>query len=212
MIDKSMSVLDAVANGATTLAVVVEQTGLNRATAHRLASALVDHGVLRRDAEVHFLLGFRLWSLGQMVHGAADLAGIGQPILDGLRDLTGESAQLYVPDGSERLCIAVAESGHGLRTIVPVGTRLPLDRGSGGAVLRGVCSEAGWLASVAEREAGVASVSAAVRSPSHEIVAAVSVSGPIDRLSSDPGRRHGVDVLGAASHLERQLAEGRASP
>lgn len=203
-----MAVLDAVAAGSTSLSELVEATGLNRATVHRLAVALVGHGMLRRDAESRFLLGYRLWSLGQLVGGAADLAASAQPILNELRDLTGESAQLFVSDGAERLCIAVAESGHGLRTIVAIGSRLPLDLGSGGAALRGEPSSEGWVASVGEREAGVASVSAKVHGPSGEILAAISVSGPIDRLSTDPGGRHGPDVVQAANQLASVLSRG----
>ncbi len=38
----------------------------------------------------------------------------------------------------------------------------------------------GWAQSVAEREAGVASVSAPVRDGTGQVIAAVSVSGPVD--------------------------------
>jgi DNA-binding IclR family transcriptional regulator len=47
----------------------------------------------------------------------------------------------------------------------------------------------GWAQSVAQREAGVASVSAPVRSPAGQVVAAISISGPIDRLGRTPGQR-----------------------
>ena len=56
----------------------------------------------------------------------------------------------------------------------------------------------GWAQSVAEREPGVASVSAPVRASSGRVVAAVSVSGPIERLTRQPGRMHAAAVLGAA--------------
>ena len=39
----------------------------------------------------------------------------------------------------------------------------------------------GWAQSVAERESGVASVSAPVRDAAGTVVAAVSVSGPVER-------------------------------
>jgi hypothetical protein len=42
--------------------------------------------------------------------------------------------------------------------------------------------------SIGEREAGVASVSAPVRGPNNRVVAAVSVSGPLERLGRQPGR------------------------
>ena len=58
----------------------------------------------------------------------------------------------------------------------------------------------GWAQSVGEREAGVASVSAPVRGPGGRVVAAVSVSGPIERLTRQPGRLHAQAVVAAAAN------------
>ena len=63
----------------------------------------------------------------------------------------------------------------------------------------------GWAQSVGEREQGVASVSAAVRSPLGKVVAAVSVSGPVERLSRQPGKQHAPAVLAAAERLSQGL-------
>jgi DNA-binding IclR family transcriptional regulator len=71
-------------------------------------------------------------------------------------------------------------------------------------VLAGV-RRRGWAQSVGEREAGVASVSAPVRGPGGKIVAAVSVSGPLERLTRTPGRLHAPAVLGAANALTEAL-------
>jgi DNA-binding IclR family transcriptional regulator len=60
--------------------------------------------------------------------------------------------------------------------------------------------------SVEEREAGVASVSAAVRDRHGDIVAAVSVSGPVERLSRHPGRTFGARVVDAARSIDSALA------
>lgn len=209
VIDKSMLVLDAIAAGSRTLADLVASTGLSRATAHRLAAALEVHGLVRRADDGSYALGSRLWVLGQQVEGPAALADLGQPLLDELRDQTGESSQLFVVDGGMRLCVAAAESSHGLRTIVPIGSRLPLDLGSGGAALRGDAEGGAWVESVGEREAGVASVSAPVLGADGDVVAAVSVSGPIDRLSTNPGTRHGAAVVEAAARLGDQLVSSR---
>jgi DNA-binding IclR family transcriptional regulator len=59
----------------------------------------------------------------------------------------------------------------------------------------------GWAQSVGEREPGVASVSAPVRSPSGRVIAAVSISGPIERLSRQPGRLHAATVVAGANKL-----------
>jgi DNA-binding IclR family transcriptional regulator len=84
-----------------------------------------------------------------------------------------------------------------------MGASLSLDQGSAGRVLRADAVPDGWLATVEEREAGVASVSAPVRAADHRVVAAVSVSGPIERTTRDPGGRYGGDVAAAAVAIER---------
>ncbi len=84
-----------------------------------------------------------------------------------------------------------------------------LHRGLQGArftatILSGV-RRRGWAQSVGEREPGVASVSAPVRGPSGRVVAAISVSGPLERLSRQPGRLHAAAVTPAAGRLTEVL-------
>jgi DNA-binding IclR family transcriptional regulator len=64
----------------------------------------------------------------------------------------------------------------------------------------------GWAASVAEREAGVASVSAPVLRDG-VLLAALCVSGPVSRLGQSPGRKLSAAVVAAATDLSRQLTE-----
>ncbi len=63
----------------------------------------------------------------------------------------------------------------------------------------------GWAQSVGEREPGVASVSAPVRAPSGKVIASVSVSGPMERLTRQPGRMHAPAVMAAAERLSEAL-------
>jgi DNA-binding IclR family transcriptional regulator len=207
VLDKAMVVLGALEAGPRSLAELVGATGLSRATAHRLAVALEAHGFVRRDDDGRFVLGLRLIALG---HAAAEAVPgwlDARPALAWLQERTGESVQLFVRDGDVRVCVESLEAPHELRTIVPVGARLPLDRGSAGRVL--VAGAAGgpgaWVQSVAERQPGVASVSAPVVDATGRVVAAVSVSGPIDRTSRAPGRRYGDAVAQAAARISRSL-------
>jgi DNA-binding IclR family transcriptional regulator len=124
------------------------------------------------------------------------------PHLETLRDATGESVQLFVREGNQRRCIAGLESLYGLRTIVRVGSVLALDAGSAGAVLRGDGS--GWKQSVEEREKGVASVSAPVVVDGR-VIAAISVSGPIDRTTRSPGKNYADAVVAAATGIRDAL-------
>ena len=172
----------------------------------RLATALEDHGLLRRTADGRFALGLHLVALGRAAAEQFPLAEAARPALESLRAATGESVQLYVVDGAARVCVAALESPHGLRTIVPVGAALPLDRGSAGRVLTGESGRHGWVQTVEEREPGVASVSAPVLGPDGAVVAAVSVSGPIDRMGRAPGRTFGSAVAVAAAEVGEAVA------
>jgi DNA-binding IclR family transcriptional regulator len=204
LLDRALAVLQACEEGPASLAELVDRTGLARATAHRLASALEDNGLLQRG-DGRWALGPTLARLGAAAASGPPLAVTARPALEALRDATGESVQLYVRRADERLCIVSLESPHSLRTIVPVGAALPIDRGSAGRVLREATT--GWVETVEERERGVASVSAAVRDhrPGADgvVVAAVSVSGPVERTTRQPGRRYGRLVADAAVRIEQ---------
>lgn len=198
VLDKAVAVLTALEDGPLSLAVLVEATALPRPTAYRLARALEVHGLVRRDGEGRFGLGLRLAGLGRAAMEGLPLAEASRPALERLRDQTGESVQLFVRDGDVRVCVLSLESPHGLRTIVPLGARLPLDLGSGGRVLTGRADGRGWVDSAEEREPGVASVSAPVFDGEGAVLAAVSVSGPIQRTTRTPGKRYGPAVVAAA--------------
>jgi DNA-binding IclR family transcriptional regulator len=205
VLDKSVLVMRSVAAGPKTLTELQAATGMPRATAHRLAAALVVHGMLRRDAEGRFDLGLDLAALGRVAASRFPLAALALPALRALRDDTGESVQLFVVDGDQRRCVVSLQSPHGLQWIVPEGVLFPLDRGSAGRVLSGEHTSTRWVESIEEREAGVASVSAAVRDVDGAIVAAVSVSGPVERLSRQPGERWGAAVEAAARRISDAL-------
>jgi DNA-binding IclR family transcriptional regulator len=220
-----VAVLQAVAEDPCGLAELCNRTGLPRATAHRLAVGLEVHRLLRRGSDGRWRPGT---ALSELAGGSTDpLLDAASSILPKLRDITGESVQLYRRDGVQRVCVSTAEPPSGLRDTVPIGSRLPMTAGSGAKVLaawsdphtqRTILNDAvygertllevrrrGWAQSVAEREPGVASVSAPVRDSSGAVVAAVSVSGPIERIGRKPGARWAADLLAAADALQERL-------
>ncbi len=207
VLDKAVAILAALQREPLSLAALVDSTGMPRATTHRLAVALERHGLVDRDGSGRFQLGSRLVELAKAAaterHRLVEAA---RPALVILRDSTGESAQLYVPQDEVRICLLSLESPHSLRTIVPVGAALPMDRGSAAKVLRGETGvlRRGWAESVEERERGVASVSAPVLVDGN-LVAAVSVSGPLERTTRQPGRRYAAAVVAAARAVERAM-------
>lgn len=220
VLDKAVVILSACADGAS-LAELVERTKLPRATAHRLAQALEIHRLLVRDAQGRWRPGPRL---GELANAAPDiLLTAAEPMLAALRDATGESAQLYLRRADERLCVAAAQRPRGLQNLVPVGSVLPMTAGSAAQVLLAweppeaylpllprcrftgktlaEVRRRGWAQSVAEREAGVASVSAPVRDRNGRVIAAISVSGPIERMTRRPGEKFAMAVIRAGQRL-----------
>ncbi len=217
VLDRAIGLLDLVAEGPASLRELAQASGLPRATAHRLLVALEAHGLVARDPAGRFRLGPRLAELGLRARGDIDLAAVAAPVLAALHARTGESVQLYVRSGDRRLCVAARDAGAGLRDSVPVGSLLPLDAGSGGKVLLAWSDDGdrfpavapaelaavrrrGWAASTAEREPGVASVSAPVLSGGR-LLAALCVSGPVSRIGQAPGRRLAPAVMAAAADL-----------
>jgi DNA-binding IclR family transcriptional regulator len=229
VLDRCVSLLGLLAGGPRSLRWLAEASGLPRPTAHRLLVALESHRLVTRDGSGLFRLGPRLVELAVMAGPEFDLARLAGPVLARLHEATGESVQLYVRSGSQRLCIAAHDAGTGLRDSVPIGALLPLAAGSGGKVLLAWAADGldfgiteselagvrrqGWAASVAEREPGVASVSApvfasppdAAQSPDSQSagppLAALCVSGPVSRLGPAPGRKLSAQVAAAAAEL-----------
>jgi DNA-binding IclR family transcriptional regulator len=225
VLDKAVGVLHTIAESPCGLAELCDRTGLPRATAHRLAAGLEVHRLLARDGDGRWRLGP---AVSELAAQASDpLLAASATVLPRLRDISGESVQLYRRDGTWRICIAAVEPPAGLRDTVPVGARLPMTAGSGAKVLLAYSDDAtrqavlptakfsdralaevrrrGWAQSAAEREPGVASVSAPVRDARGTVIAAISVSGPIDRMGRRPGARWAADLLAAADALTRRL-------
>ncbi len=225
VLDKAVGVLHAVAQSPCGLVDLCERTDLPRATAHRLAVGLEVHRLLARDDAGQWHLGPAVTELAG--HVRDPLLSAGAAVLPRLRELTGESVQLYRREGTARICIAALEPPAGLRDTVPVGARLPMNAGSGAKVLLAYADTAtqqavlpsatftdrtlaevrkrGWAQSAAEREPGVASVSAPVRDGRGAVIAAVSVSGPIDRMGRRPGAKWADDLVAAADALTRRF-------
>ena len=230
VLDKAVNILAALESGAHSLAELVAVTGIARPTAHRLAVALEHHRLVTRDLTGRFILGKRNGELAAAA-GEDRLLAAAAPALAALRDATGESAQLYKRQGDLRVCVAVAERLSGLRDSVPVGAALTMQAGSAAQVLLAwedsekihralgkarftaahlaAVRRRGWAQSVGEREAGVASVSAPVRGPNNKVIAAVGISGPIERLGRQPGRLHAAAVVATAAKLSEYLAKNQ---
>ena len=226
VLDKTVKILDALESGPATLGQLVNETGLARPTAHRLAIALERHRFVIRDQHGRFVLGSRFAELAAAA-GEDRLLTASGPILQTLLDRTGESAQIYRRQGDQRVCIAAVERASGLRDSIPVGALLSMEAGSAAQILLAwddserlhqglrhakftaaklaAVRKRGWAESVNEREDGVCSISAPIRNPSGQVIAAISISGPTGRMGTTPGRRYAPLVMAAGKYLTEAL-------
>ena len=202
----------AATNRPSSLSDLCEETGLPRATAHRLATALEAHRILTRTADGR-------WTAGPALPGNRDhLIEAATPIMEQLLETTGESIQLYQHTGDTRTCIASKEPSHGLHNVVPAGRQLPLNSGSAARIIAAFedieipdalysqvdvdkARELGYSESIEEREAGLASISAPVLNAAGTLMAVLSISGSAERFRPSPADKYATLLSDAAQRL-----------
>lgn len=224
VLDRALLILGIVARRPHSLSELCETTGLPRATAHRIAVALEKHRMVTRLDDGQWTAGPALAELAPKSSARLDEAA--EFVLPNLVQRTGESVQLYKLSGNERICVATAEPRLGLRDTVPVGSRMTLAAGSAAKVLvayappafqNSVLEHSVYSAadldkvrmarvaeSVGEREPVLASASVPVRDATG-VIAALSISGPIDRMGPSPAALHREALQAAAAELEAHL-------
>ncbi|EMY32894.1 IclR family transcriptional regulator [Arthrobacter crystallopoietes BAB-32] len=202
MLARIAAILDAVEGSAASASELARRSGLSVSTAHRLALSLVEYGFLRRTQGGDFQLGHRF------VRTALENAAL--PVLTRLRDETGETAQLWLRRGDDRICALSVDSQQELKATLPVGARVALPAGSSGGILARVpealeeLERHGWVESVAKRTPGLGSVSVPVESGG-QLIAAVCLAVPLTRVQASPGKDFGEQVRAAAERIGSEL-------
>ena len=116
------------------LAEIRTATGLPVSTAQRLVANLVEAGFLDRRGD-RFRVGVRMAYWAAPAAQGVELLEVVQPVLRHLRDETGETAVFFRANRGFRICVAVAETRHGLRRAIEIGDVTPVHVGSSGRVL-----------------------------------------------------------------------------
>lgn len=191
--------------------------------------------VVRDEATEKYRLGLRILELSANLHRSDDPAILLLPEMEKLRDRLAETVTLYVRDRTERVRIQAVQSTQAIRRVAPVGARLPLAVGASSKVLlafsemslrASVLSDSSWPAtvdreqyikqlddimtagyatSIEEREPGAAAVAAPVFNRAGKLVAALSVSGPSNRLTLEAMWEHAPAIIEAAKRMGSML-------
>jgi DNA-binding IclR family transcriptional regulator len=138
-VERAIALLDCLADADASIGVrdLARRLGISPAAVHRLLATFRASNIVRQDP------GTRGYALGWGVLRFADAVLRRTHIIDGsasvarrLRDLSQETVTIYVPDGSDRICVYELESAQDVRRHVGLGTRVPLAAGcSGRAIL-----------------------------------------------------------------------------
>lgn len=135
VVEKVRRILDCFSSSGPLLraAEVHRATGLPSTTCARLLKALVHEDILERHGD-QFRIGLRVFGWTASAAEGSELVTAARPVLDDLRDATGETCCLFVRYGGVRMCVAVAESDQAVIHRLAVGQVRPLHAGASGKV------------------------------------------------------------------------------
>lgn len=187
--------------------------------------------LLRNEATDKYSLGIRIWELSTHLPTLDEPAALLLPAMERLRDRLGETVSLYLRDDLERVRIQAVQSRQAIRRVAQIGARLPLSVGASSKVLAAYAphevqvrlladaswpeavdrslyleqlkeiTRCGYATSFEEREPGAAAVAVPIVGRSGKVVAALSLSGPVSRLSRETLEQYAVILSENAAEM-----------
>jgi DNA-binding IclR family transcriptional regulator len=204
-----------------TFSSLVDELGLAKSTTSRLLQALERSRLVHRDRSGAFRPGALFSLHAARPSALHDLSELARPTMEHLSELSRETVNLAVPRGGQLVSIDQVDSRYLVGATNWVGVDVPAHCTASGKVLyaygalplptghlerrtphspvdRAQFEHAlvevrrrGWAASLDELELGLTAVAAPVRAVDGSVVAAVSVSGPTNRIND-----YGITKLG----------------
>ncbi len=191
--------------------------GLAKSSTHRLASTLLEAGMLEQNAETgKYRLGLTVFELGSLARRKMDIYTQAKTALRGLRESTGESVNLAILRDESLIYLNSLESPSAIKVRSHMGMRLPAHCAAEGKVLlafapedevrrvlaRGLTAltpqtitapeafraelaeiaQRGFATDYEESETGIRAIAAPVFGADHEVIAAIGIAGPVQRL------------------------------
>lgn len=138
-----MDILEALADGTRSVAAIARAAQLPKSTVQRLLMTLEGRGMVSRtDRAEEWCLGARMLYLGLQARRGNGLHDVALPYLHHLRDRFGETVNLNLRVGDERVCIASVEGAHSVRMTGVLGQRSPLHSGAAARAILAFLPEA----------------------------------------------------------------------
>jgi len=123
---RGLEVVNAVADGASSLADLAAAIGLNRSTTHRLASTLVELRYLEYSRNDGYALGPKLLQLGYIAGRQKDLPRVAREHLEALSTSTRDTVHVGILDGNRALYLDKIPGMRRVEISSQIGDRQPL--------------------------------------------------------------------------------------
>ena len=173
---------------------ICEQLNFNLSTTYRILQTLEEYGYVSRLKNREYVVGTQALYLSAIYTQSNHLEQI-RPIVDRIRDMSGETASFFVEEEDKRICLYRAHSRDEIRHNIEQGSRLELNQGASGRIILAYgkrkndkqgfykdIRDKGYYLSINEHNAALFALAVPVVSNSDKFVGAIVVSGPISRF------------------------------
>jgi DNA-binding IclR family transcriptional regulator len=140
VIDKMMQIIEEIRVAGTALSIttITEKTRIPRSTVYRVLNTLSSHGIITRNANGDYSLGFGLVALAASVDtdvSRDELIRLSHPVLSQLANDLGETCKLSVLEGMAVEVIDVVQSTNPMAPSSRIGSQFPLHAGAASKLL-----------------------------------------------------------------------------
>ena len=246
-LNRGLSILECLARaeGGLSLTEIAHRTELPPSTAHRLLGTLERGGYVHQDDALGlWYVGLHAFTVGSSFLASRDWVAQSHPYMRRLMEQAGETANLAILDGTEAVFIDQVQCNETMRTIVRLGSRVPLHASGVGkaifatlpdeqidAILKvkglpritdntitspetmwaslRVIRQRGFSFDDEEHLVGTRCVASPIYDEHAEGLGAISLAGPVSRLTDERIKHLGPLVAHIAEDLTRKLGGKR---
>src|SRR3954471_13634170 len=215
---------------------IQRRVGLSRPTLYRLLQTLAATGLIKAEGDPQrFRLAHGVMELAHVWLAGLNKVDVARPILEGLRETTGETAALFVLREQKRICVFELESHHALTIARGVGDTGDITLGASGKAILAYLDEKrrdailgqvakarrvelakalevvrnrGFATSESEVIVGAVAFAAPTFNHNGEVAGCVGVFGPRARVKDSDIPRFGALVMQAANAISLQFGYG----